>query len=396
MKIGYNLAAIMPCNYSKQTTKNNRKAGREDEIQTLVDFIKDKTGVVPKHLLPLQCLASELNCIIGVRPIDKLATELIASGYPTKGFHIKGKSACWGPQAGFICEQQYFSKLENASVACRDKFNQQIQECIREGHAAAVDLIITRTRLGSLLERGVIDDLTLENAKGVRRFKAKAPSGKIYSFEARRLTGLGEDNYPIFHDDKQIKVLAPTQHALPFTADYDLLIIAPHISDLGAQDNLPVPDISHTVLHRRVATYHKPLPADHVLMQDYSDPVSFYHKENPDTGNASQRIRQLIVLINSALVGDGEKIVHHNVDATSPATDPLANYPATFALPEKMGRFDRLCVIENEDDFRELIAVAKNSGYYIKVNPLWGEAISKIRSQSFDNARTQLMHKFSS
>ena len=106
MKIGYNLAAIMPCNYSKQTTKNNRKAGREDEIQTLVDFIKDKTGVVPKHLLPLQCLASELNCIIGVRPIDKLATELIASGYPTKGFHIKGKSACWGPQAGFSCEQQ--------------------------------------------------------------------------------------------------------------------------------------------------------------------------------------------------------------------------------------------------------------------------------------------------
>lgn len=87
----------------------------------LVDSVKDNRGLAHKHLLPLQYLANEINCIISFRSVDNSATELIESGYPTKGFHIKGKSASWGPQAGFICEEQRFSKLEDASLSNNQK-----------------------------------------------------------------------------------------------------------------------------------------------------------------------------------------------------------------------------------------------------------------------------------
>ncbi|MFC0139327.1 hypothetical protein ACFFJN_03950 [Erwinia mallotivora] len=162
-----------------------------------------------------------------------------------------------------------------------------------------------------------------------------------------------------------------------FTADYDLLIISPHISDVGSNDNLPVPDVAHKVFQHRVNSYHKKLTINNQLVQDYYDVDSFYKKEDNDIGNASERVRILIDLINAKLVGDGERVVHHSMDCISPATDLSSNYPATFALPIKIGRFDKLCVINSNEELKELINEARSSGYYIKINPLWEKELNK-------------------
>ncbi|MGL6001083.1 MAG: anthrax toxin-like adenylyl cyclase domain-containing protein [Plesiomonas sp.] len=374
--------------------KNNGQISSDDEMTVLVDSIKDNTGIAHKHLLPLQCLANEINCIISFRSVDNLATELIESGYPTKGFHIKGKSASWGPQAGFICEEQRFSKLENASVECIDKFNQQIKQCIRKRHAVSTELTINKKRLNTLLEKKVIDELSLENTHGIRSFKAQGPSGKYYFFEARKLLSSDDEIYLILNDNKSIRVLAPEMNAKAFTADYDLLIISPHISDFGSKDNLPVPDVAHKVFQHRMSAYNKKPTINRELIQDYSSSDSFYKKEDPDIGNASERVRILIDLINAKLVGDGERVVHHNMDCSSPATDLSANYPATFALPIKIGRFDKLCIINNNDELKELINEARSAGYYIKINPLWENELGKINSHSFEESREQLIRKF--
>ncbi|EAA9518928.1 adenylate cyclase, partial [Salmonella enterica] len=82
MRIGYNLSVVLPCLYSQESARNNVRISSDDEMQKLVDSIKDKTGLACKHLLPLQRLANEINCIISFRPVDNLATELIESGYP--------------------------------------------------------------------------------------------------------------------------------------------------------------------------------------------------------------------------------------------------------------------------------------------------------------------------
>lgn len=160
MKVGSTPAAYRPA--EPHLSAASQPPGTD--LQQLVSHLKDKTGIVPAHLIPLQRVASEHNCIIGVRPVDKLATALIEAGHPTKGFHIKGKSASWGPQAGFICVEQRFSKLENASPERIAKFNLQTQACIAEGHAAAVPLDVSQSRLHDLFAQGLIDKLSPENA----------------------------------------------------------------------------------------------------------------------------------------------------------------------------------------------------------------------------------------
>lgn len=358
-------------------------------LQLLVWQIKDKTGLVPAHLIPLQRVASEHNCIIGIRPVDKLATALIEAGHPTKGFHIKGKSASWGPQAGFICVEQRFSKLENASPERIAKFNLQTQACIAEGHAAAVPLEVSQSRLHALFEQGLIDKLSPENPRGVSHLRASGPGGERYAFEALRLPGNGEARYLISHRGAPLEVLAPHAEARSFTADYDLMVIAPHVSDLGPEDNLQVLDVSHQVFRQRLENY-RTLPEHAALRQDYDDPASFYRKSDGEIGNASERARRMIGVLNQALVGDGEKVVHHATDSANPVTDPESNYPATFALPCKIGRFEPLCIIENKDDLAELVMQAKNAGYHVPLNPLWEKEVLGVRSDRFTAAKLTL------
>ncbi|AJJ62231.1 CyaA/EF/ExoY family adenylyl cyclase toxin [Yersinia aldovae] len=393
MIIGYRYMAIIPCNHSgKDKQVVSETPSTSADIQRQSELIKDKTGIVPAHLLRLQRAACELNCIIAIRPVDRLATELIEAGHPTKGFHIKGKSASWGGQAGFICVDQRFSKLENESDERIAKFNEQVRQCISDGDAVAVPLVVTQSRLQTLLYSGAIDQIPLENPDGILSLQARGLSDKSYAFEAKKLSGKGEVRYQIFHNGKSIEVLAPTINALPFTADYDLLMVAPHISDLGSQDNLPVPDVAHHVFRRRIDKYSK-RPDAPEIRQDYDNPASFYRKEDGEIGNASERVRQMIPYLNEAVVGDGEKVIHHNVDSSSPASDPAANYPATFILPVRIGRFDELCVIENKDELREFVTEAKRHGYHMVMNPLWEPDLLQIRNPHFEEMRRELILK---
>ena len=71
----------------------------------------DQSGIVPAHKDQIIQTAFQNNCIIMVRPVNRLSTSLIAEGYATKDLHVKGKSSNWGPQSGFICCDQKFSKL---------------------------------------------------------------------------------------------------------------------------------------------------------------------------------------------------------------------------------------------------------------------------------------------
>ncbi|SUC47083.1 Anthrax toxin LF subunit [Providencia stuartii] len=78
-----------------------------------------------------------------------------------------------GAQAGLICVEQRFSKLENKSEDLIDKYNGFIRRCIEKGHARPIPLEITEERLHTLLQMGAIDNLSLENSQGVKQFTAK-------------------------------------------------------------------------------------------------------------------------------------------------------------------------------------------------------------------------------
>ncbi|WP_097304472.1 anthrax toxin-like adenylyl cyclase domain-containing protein [Pseudomonas chlororaphis] len=379
-----------------QMAPGSAKNSVSDLLQVM-EKVQHRTGIVASHLAPLQSVAKEHNCIIGIRPVETVATGLIEEGHPTKDFHIKGKSANWGPQAGMICVDQAFSKLEGclASDPGRiDKFNGQTRQCIEEGHAVAIPLVISRERMGTLLAADLITDMQAADAEGCIRFSAKAPGGGLYTFAA--VPGAVEGLYQISQQGQPLEVLAKAPGGKALTADYDLHLIGPHISDLGPQDNLPVPDVAHDVFKARIDGYSartadsRPRNLAQELRQDYASAGSFYSKEDPDIGNATSRIAEMIPVINTALVGVGERVVHHNADSGSPASDNASNYPATFFLPARLGAFDEICVIENSRQMAELILQAKNSGYHIPMNPLWEPEVTSVRRADFTQAQALL------
>lgn len=378
-------------------TNNRPQSAQVDQasrLQAMVERVKSETGIVPSHLIKLQQSAAEHRCLIGIRPVEPIATSLIESGHPTKGFHIKGKSANWGPQAAFICVDQRWSKLENNAERVA-KFNGQVESCLRDQYAKKVPLAVSGARLDELLGMGMIDRIKYDAQRNPVAFEAKAPSGKVYSFEAKPVPAGDGMRYAITHEGQPIEVLAPPKpDAKPLTADYDLLVIAPRMEDLGPQDNVPVPDVAHSVFKARMDRYTSPVPEP--LRAAYGNPAVFYEKEDKEIGNASPRIRAMIPILNQALVGDGEPVIHHNADAGSPAADPTANYPAAFALPERIGRFDEICIVHDAAELAELIADAKKQGFHVPLNPLWEPNVTSVRREAFTEARDMLMARLPS
>ncbi|GAM52547.1 adenylate cyclase ExoY [bacterium endosymbiont of Mortierella elongata FMR23-6] len=350
-------------------------------LDDLVKCVAKKSGIVPRHLAPLQQVAQDYNSIIGIRPVEKIATELIENGYPTKNLHTKGKSATWGAQSGLICVDQGYSKIENKPAQIK-KLNQQTQQCIADNHAKSVPLAIPLMRLTNLQNNGCIHALSDKNAQGIVTFKAAGPSGKEYSFEATCEPNHSEGLYQITHEGEPIMVLAPPEGTKPFTADYDLLLIGPHLSDLGPQDNLQVPDVAHRQKYQS-------LPNSDAT-DDLWDISNFCRKADSETGNTSTRMKEMIPVINRYLVGDGNPVVHHSADSSNPVADPTTNYPATFVLPMKLGRSEKICVVENGYELAELFQQAKNHGYHIPTNPLWEKEVRDIKRSSFTNARNPL------
>ena len=69
------------------------------------------SGMAPSHVDAFLNVARDRNAIIMMRPVNPDATQLIVQGAATKGMNIKGKSSNWGPQKGYLPQNQTFSKL---------------------------------------------------------------------------------------------------------------------------------------------------------------------------------------------------------------------------------------------------------------------------------------------
>ncbi|MCU1748810.1 CyaA/EF/ExoY family adenylyl cyclase toxin [Pseudomonas sp. 6D_7.1_Bac1] len=371
-------------------------------LKEVVESVKEKTGIVTKHLEPLQGVAKEYNCIIGIRPVDPLATGLIEEGHSTKDMSIKGKSASWGPQAGTICVDQTYSKLEGQTERVK-AFSKKTEGCIDNKTIFSVPLTISMARLDYLLASEKLTDRTLENISGVIKFNAPSPSGTIYNFEATRQE---DGKFAISSHGKPIQVLAAEPGGKAITADYDLYVIAPHISDMGPEDVYPIPDVTHGEFTKRTADY-SDSSKEKLLSEmkyendkgevkgDYTSEVGFYDNADKKIGNASRRDEKMIPILNKAMVGEGAPaVVHHATDTSNPVTEDAANYPATFALPTKLGIYNEITVIENQEQMLKFIQQAKDSGYHVPLNPLWEGGLADVVRSSFTDEKENFKNNF--
>lgn len=379
-----------------------------------------ETGLLSSHWPAILGVSKKTDTIIAFRPVEWPATQLIEEGYPTKNFHIKGKSSNWGPMAGFIPVNQQLSKLEGEGSRIA-KFNASVASCLAEGHATSGPLAVSRERLQFLEKRAVLEKQSRHDGK-VTIVSIGPGSGKPHEFEGDP----HQRKYWISHSAEPLQVLCDPKSGLPLTADYDLLLVAPsgvqYGSPLGPEyelgsrtvarampgghynaDRLPVGDVSPQILQSRLgsgpyARRNSMAPDARATLEKLTqDPRLFFSEEDPDLGNASPRVVALIELLNEAMRKvqrpdlPYQRVVHHNMDASSPATDPAANYPATVFLPRPLGNLPEMVLVRDEFALGYVIQLAKDEGYQIPLNPLWPN-LRHIRRSRFLEGQRAVAH----
>lgn len=317
------------------------------------------SGIPATHLKTLSNYAIQENLIYGIRPISPLATSLIEAGYPTKPLSIKGKSADWGPQAGFICVDQNFSKLVGQPERV-EKYNALISKNIENGEAVGVPLVITNDRVIELIEKDCLISFPSVGKNRVLYAKSSALDGQIFQFDAIHQPN---GDYRIEIDGKPIYVLSQPEIHEPFVPDYDLLLVAPHIGDYGTLDTV--------------------VPSE---------------RNDVKLGTANQRLLKLADDIHRALDRDEQhKLIHHGSDVNNESSELTDNFPVTLFLPKLIGKYREITVLDSAEALAEFIQAAKNEGYQIPINERW-QGMQNIRRASYEETRykiAQYYRKFS-
>ncbi|WP_271787575.1 anthrax toxin-like adenylyl cyclase domain-containing protein [Aeromonas salmonicida] len=344
----------------EQPKEVTRPAGLDHQaVKSL--FTSHGVGVPVGHAMRMQAVAKEKNTVFGIRPVEGMVTTLIDEGYPTKGLSVKGKSANWGPQAGFICVEQGLSKRENRGEVEIGKLNQAVAKGMGNGYTQA-DLKISHQRIGELIEKF---GLEAEGGGSVRLLLAQGPSGKPYEFVAKQEGDSHMYQISLKGEEKAIQVLADPKSGLPMTADYDLFMVAPPIEEYGS---------GGADARSNTAVKYKPLPNDPYTTE------TFYSRQDANHGNTTSRTRQLVDTLNETLGrGEHKNMFHHGDDAGNPVSAMGDNFPATFYLPQAMEhrvggelmRFDEICVVPNEQSFKTFVACIKENGYHFNAHPDW-------------------------
>ena len=202
-----------------------------------------------------------------------------------------------------------------------------------------------------------------------------------------------------------------TEQPLPMTADIDpLMEVFPREElDLEKRDRLPLPMVSDRVVFEQVNQYRarakKSFKCGEISKKELKNKLDHYddvekklladfysskdllgktiYREDSNLGNASHRTREMIQHYQQAL-DRKYPIIHHSVDAHSPATEEKANYPITAFFPSSLNMAQGICMIFNEEQLVQVLGELMDRGYAIQKNPLWK---NPLHHNQFTSAR---------
>jgi hypothetical protein len=382
------------------------------------------SGIPDAHMRVLHDIALFTKSIVALRPVDPHNTSLIEAGHPTKVLHIKGKSANWGPQYGFICVNQAFSKLRGGDPGKIEQANENVRTCLGE-HAEAVELHLSPSRLDYLIKAGL-----LTRQGGGKQFTLQANPAQASDpvFTGQHLSN---GNIRILADGEPVKVLAPPlvpdaealgMKQLPMTADYDLLAVLPEWEQFGernirrpsiqgpsaeAPSPLSVPSLSRKPSVAESAHSFEELslsPKPGSTRQGLATPSlsrtnsvsslrSLYEDRSRKSSVASTGLTDYSSRHEQAICSYGNfrlreqynstaktgyatawKMLHHGADMGNPYSNEADNYPATVFLPRALGEFGPVAILHTPEDLAALVRLATDAGYQFEGNKQWASA----------------------
>lgn len=157
-------------------------------------------GMTKADMRACKQVADRHNEVIIFRSTGPWSKRWIEKGYPTKNFHVKGKSSDWGPQAGLVPYDGYFSKVGH-------KYGEG-----RQGH-----------RGQDHLRRQARSDGRYD----IKTFGGSMKSTNIYVVLDKIKTGKSL---------KALEVMTSNEVGAhePMTGDYDLFAVCPSWADYGS------------------------------------------------------------------------------------------------------------------------------------------------------------------
>ncbi|MDO9139473.1 MAG: anthrax toxin-like adenylyl cyclase domain-containing protein, partial [Methylobacter sp.] len=106
----------------------------------------DQNGMTYQDMADTKVVANKLGVVIVFRSTGPWAKRWLERGYPSKNFHVKGKSSDWGPQAGFVPFDGFFSKVGYDKEKAMKGTAANI-DGLESGFAAKAPLVLTAEEL---------------------------------------------------------------------------------------------------------------------------------------------------------------------------------------------------------------------------------------------------------
>jgi len=299
------------------------------------------SGIAREHALAIAEVACGMGEVIAFRPVNPAAAAWIAKGYATKGITVHGKTSDKPLIQGLIPVDQHLSKLSDEKRV--EHFNEEnlgslhhhdgggrrdiIQGMVHLDPVSHPDRVVCRTARGSLQQADLTDEAV--RAFYERSYSEQAP----IHLDAATARGEACEVVTVI---AQPRPDAPLIKASPFTADYDVLLLA-----------------SKAEVKRGA------------------------YASDPSFGNGWERDRDVVACLNATLAAHGQKarLINHGSDQYNPAAEPMERDGATNSanLPALLFPPCRPPVgVKDRRELEQALAGLARQGYCAAVNPAWG------------------------
>ncbi|MGO8815638.1 MAG: anthrax toxin-like adenylyl cyclase domain-containing protein [Terriglobia bacterium] len=405
-------------------------------------FTHPENGMIETDMKACVRVASELDEVIIFRSTGPWSRRWIRARYPTKNFHVKGKSSDWGPQAGFVPYLGIYSKVGADATKAKDGTAAN-DDGLKHHYADKTQLALTMDELRKQATdpeeqppRLAIQSMEpVPDSKDYFLFALRSGDNKRFAFRAVWSGGTVYHIfvYPerlgvnpgrlVFEKPDVFEVMTSSEVGAgnrPMTGDYDLMAVCPKWADYGNSTLSPIskpglvfankgaqPGLTYDagvnldkVLDMRSNTGARPADGDtKKTYQGLTKRDGGKLDEHGDMGNLTPRILRCINALNAAMGDPGPlRRVHHNAEShrnhifgalTALEMTRGDGLPLTVFQPRALlmghsptSRYQDVCTLETFQEFREYATLLNQAGYFVPRNWTWGMSVRDNRNET--------------
>lgn len=219
-----------------------------------------ENGMTMADMTACAQVANRLNEVIIFRSTGPWAKRWILEKFPTKNFHVKGKSSNWGPQAGFVPHDGIYSKVGYDPAKAQKGTAANNNGINHSAFAVSSQLSLTAEQINIQLTQMAEGRLALQSRHILRNFNMilgakRHGDEKMFMFFAKKQdndylisvfddiwrylnVGILGNEFPDGKGTKPLMVIGSAEVGAqnrPMTGDYDLLAVCPRVQDRFSQ-----------------------------------------------------------------------------------------------------------------------------------------------------------------